>query len=212
MQTPEAAVADNDIALGRIVEAISHSKFWPETVIFVVEDDPQAGWDHIDGHRTIAQCISAYTRRKFVDSTNYNQTSMVRTMELVLGLPPMNQFDSSATPMAGCFMDTPDLTPYTVTPNTIPLDKLNPDVKAITDPRQLHWAQESIKMDLSDVDRADENTFNRILWHARKGSDDTYPTWAISFNEEEDEHEEEEEEEEEEEREREREQVKTDVD
>ena len=127
MPTPEAAVADNDLALGRIVDAISHSRFWPDTCIFVVEDDPQTGFDHIDGHRTIAQVISPYTRRKFVDSTNYNQTSMVRTIELILGLPPMNQLDSSATPMASCFTDEPDLTPYNVTPNIIPLDKLNPD-------------------------------------------------------------------------------------
>jgi len=194
MQTPESAVADNDFALGQIVDAITHSRFWKDTVIFVVEDDPQAGWDHIDGHRTIAQCISPYTRRKSVDSTNYNQTGMVRTIELVLGLPPMNQMDSSATPMSGCFQDEPDFTPYDVVPSNIPLDQLNPDTKAITDPAQLHWALESIKMDLSDVDRADENTFNRILWHARKGRDDTYPSWAIRFNEE-DEHEEEEEEE-----------------
>jgi len=180
MQTPEAAVADNDLALGRIVEAISHSKFWPETCIFVVEDDPQAGFDHIDGHRTIAQAISPYTRRKSVDSTNYNQTSMVRTIELLLGLPPLNQFDSTATPMASCFTEKPDFAPYDVTPNLIPLDKLNSETSAIADPRQLHWAKESLKMDLSDVDRADENTFNRILWHARRGRDDTYPAWAVT--------------------------------
>jgi hypothetical protein len=97
--------------------------------------------------------------------------------------------------MASCFTDAADLTPYEVVPNNIPLDQLNPETSAITDPRQLHWAKASIALDLSDVDRADEDTFNRILWHARKGSDDTYPTWAITFNEEEDEHEEEEEEE-----------------
>jgi hypothetical protein len=116
-------------------------------------------------------------------------------MELVLGLPPMNQFDSTATPMASCFTETPDFTPYEVVPNNIPLDQMNPETAAITDPAQLHWAKESIKMDLSDVDRVDEDLFNRILWHARKGSDATYPQWAISFNEEEDEAEEEEEEE-----------------
>jgi len=103
MPTPAAMVADNDLALGRIVEAISRSKFWAETCIFVVEDDPQAGFDHIDGHRTVALVASAYTRRHFVDSTNYNQTSMVRTVEQILGLPPMNQLDGSATPMASCF-------------------------------------------------------------------------------------------------------------
>jgi hypothetical protein len=180
---PEAAVADNDLALGRIVDAISHSKFWPETCIFVVEDDPQMGFDHIDGHRTVAQVISPYTRRKFVDHTNYNQTSMVRTIELLLGLPPMNQMDSSATPMVSCFQEQADLAPYDVTPNIIPLDKLNPDLKAIHDPRQKHWAEESLKLDLTDADRADENTFNHILWHARRGRDDNYPDWAVTATE-----------------------------
>ncbi len=112
MPTPEAAVADNDLALGRIVEAVSRSRFWKETCIFVVQDDPQNGFDHIDGHRTVALVISPHTKRGVVESTNYNQTSMVRTMELVLGLPPMNQFDASATPLTACFTDTPDFTPY----------------------------------------------------------------------------------------------------
>jgi hypothetical protein len=142
------------------------------------------GFDHIDGHRTVAQVISPYTRRKFVDNTNYNQTSMVRTIELVLGLPPMNQMDSSATPMSTCFQEKPDLTPYEVTPNLIPLDQLNPDLKAIHDARQKHWAEESLKLDLTDADRADENTFNRILWHARRGRDDNYPDWAVTATEE----------------------------
>jgi YVTN family beta-propeller protein len=180
MPTPEAAVADNDLALGRIVEAISHSKFWPETCIFVVQDDPQAGFDHIDGHRTVAMVISPYTRRRVVDSTNYNQTSMVRTIELLLQLPPMNQLDSSATPMASCFADEPDVTPYDAVPNQIPLDRLNPQMSQIKDPRQLHWAMESAKLDLDDIDRAEEDVFNRILWHARRGRDDTYPQWAVS--------------------------------
>ena len=114
------------MSLGRIIEAISHSKFWKDTCIFVVEDDPQMGFDHIDGHRTVAFVISPYTRRKVVDSTNYNQTSMVRTIELILGLPPMNQIDASATPMNSCFMEKADLTPYSAVPNLIPLDRLNP--------------------------------------------------------------------------------------
>ena len=185
MPTPASAVADNDLALGRIVEAVSHSKFWPETCIFVVQDDPQNGFDHIDGHRTVAMVISPYTRRGVVDSTNYNQTSMVRTIELLLGLPPMNQFDSSATPMASCFMDEADLTPYDAAANQIPLDQLNPQLSQIRDPRQRHWAAESAKLDLDDIDRADENIFNRILWHARRGSDDTYPQWAVNAKSEE---------------------------
>ncbi len=179
LPTPEAAVADNDLALGRVVEAVSHSKFWPDTAIFVVQDDPQNGFDHIDGHRTVAMVISPYARRHAVDSTNYNQTSMVRTIELILGLPPMNQLDASATPMIDCFADHADLTPYEAVKNNIPLDRLNPEVAAIRDPRQLHWARVSLDMPLDAVDEADEDTLNRILWHNARGRDDTYPAWAV---------------------------------
>ncbi|HVT27643.1 MAG TPA: bifunctional YncE family protein/alkaline phosphatase family protein, partial [Lacipirellulaceae bacterium] len=177
---PESCVANNDLALGRIIEAVSHSKFWPETCIFVVEDDPQMGFDHIDGHRTVAMVVSPYTRRHIVDSTNYNQTSLVRTIELILGLPPMNQIDASATPMSSCYMQRPDFAPYDAEPNRIPLDRMNPDLAKIKDPGARHWAQESMKLDLSEEDKADENTFNRILWHARRGRDDTYPAWAVT--------------------------------
>ena len=183
MPTPEAAVADNDLALGRVIEAVSHSKFWPKTCIFVVQDDPQSGFDHIDGHRTLAMVVSPYTRRKVVDSTNYNQTSMIRTMELILGLPPMNQFDASATAMTSCFVDQPDLTPYAAVPNVIPLDRMNPEVSSIKDRRQRHWALTSLELPLDDVDEADDDTLNRILWHSVRGSDDTYPAWAVSGGE-----------------------------
>lgn len=179
MPTPAASVADNDLALGRIVEAVSRSKFWPETCIFVVQDDPQNGFDHIDGHRTVALVISPYTRRQALDSTNYNQTSMVRTMELILGLPPMNQFDASATPMASCFANEIDVTPYTAAPNNVPLDQLNPQAADISDPRQRHWAEVSLTLPLDEVDEADEDTLNRILWHAARGNDETYPAWAV---------------------------------
>ncbi len=178
--SPEAMVADNDLALGRIVEAVSRSKFWPETCILVVEDDPQNGFDHVDGHRTVALVLSPYTRRKGVDSTNYNQTSMVRTIEIMLGLPPMNQFDASATPMASCFGDVADLAPYQPVPANIPLDRLNPRISEIQDPGQRHWAEVSLRLPLDEADEADEDTLNRILWHARRGRDDTYPAWAVS--------------------------------
>jgi len=180
MPTPEASVADNDLALGQVVEAFSHSKFWTDSAIFVVQDDPQAGFDHIDGHRTVSMVISPYARRRVVDSTNYNQTSMIRTMELILGLPPMNQLDASATAMASCFTDKPDLTPYDSVKNNIPLDRLNPPVAAIKDSRQLHWANISLKMPLDDVDEADEDTLNRVIWHSVRGKDDTYPAWAVN--------------------------------
>jgi len=163
-----------------IVQAVSQSKFWPETCIFVVEDDPQNGYDHIDGHRTVAMVISPYTRRGVVDSTQYNQISMVRTMELILGLPPMNQFDASATAMASCFTDKPDLTPYVGVRNNIPLDQLNPPLARIRDPRQRYWAEMSLKQPLDQIDAADEDVLNRILWHAARGRDDNYPAWAVS--------------------------------
>jgi hypothetical protein len=187
MPTPESSVADNDLALGRIVEAVSLSKFWPETCIFVVEDDPQAGFDHIDGHRTIGQVISPYTRRRGVDSTNYNQASMVRTIEQILGLPPMNQIDAAATPMASCFANRPDMKPYQAEKNNIPLDNINPEVARIDDPAQRHWAEVSLTLPLDEVDEADEDTLNRILWHAQRGRDDTYPDWAVNDSEDEDE-------------------------
>jgi len=184
--TPRACVADNDLALGRIVEAVSRSRFWKDTCIFVVQDDPQNGLDHVDGHRTVAFAISPYTRRGFVDHTNYNQTSMVRTMELMLGLPPMNQFDSSATPMTTCFTDRPNLEPYQAVPNEIRLDEMNPKLSEITDPRQRYWAQKSLELPLEDVDLADEHTLNQILWHSVKGYDTPYPVVARGEDEDED--------------------------
>ncbi len=172
--TPRAMVADNDLALGRIVEAVSRSKFWKDTCIFVVEDDPQNGFDHVDGHRSVALVISPYTRRKFVDHTNYNQTGMVKTIELLLGLPPMNQLDLSATPMRACFQTTADLTPYAAVPNRIRLDEMNPELKGLKG-KPLYWAKKSLELDLDDGDEADEDTLNRILWHSVKGYETPYP-------------------------------------
>jgi YVTN family beta-propeller protein len=171
--TPRAMVADNDLAVGQIVEAISKSKFWKETCIFIVEDDPQNGFDHVDGHRTVAFVISPYTKRQFVDSTNYNQTGMVRTIELILGLPPMNQLDLSATPMRHCFQDKPDLTPYTAEPNKVPLDEMNP-AKDKLKGKALAWAEKAIAMQVWLGDQADEDTFNRMLWFATRG-EEPYP-------------------------------------
>jgi hypothetical protein len=172
--TPRAMVADNDLALGRIVEAVSKSRFWPETVIFVTEDDPQNGLDHVDGHRTVGMVISPYTPRGAVVHSNYNQISMVRTIELILGLGHMNQLDLAAEPMADCFTDRKDTRPYTALPNNVPLDQMNPPLGALRGPAR-YWAEKSLELDLDDVDRADEDTFNRILWHAAKGYDVPYP-------------------------------------
>ena len=175
LPTPNAAVADNDLALGRIVEAVSHSRFWPETAIFVVEDDPQAGLDHVDGHRTVALCVSPYTRRGAVEHTHYNQTGMLRTIELILGVGPLTQLTMAANPMVECFTEQPNLKPYDCKKNNIPLDQLNPPLQALSG-KPRYWAQKSNELDLSDVDRADEATFNRILWHVVKGYDVPYPT------------------------------------
>jgi YVTN family beta-propeller protein len=172
--TPRAMVADNDLALGRVVEAITKSKFWGETCIFVVEDDPQFGFDHVDGHRSVAQVITPYTRRKYVDHTNYNQTGMVKTIELVLGLPPMNQLDLSATPMRNCFQEAPDNTPFASVPNHVPLDEMNPGMGKLSG-KALYWARKSLELDLDEADEADGETFNRILWHSVRGAEAPYP-------------------------------------
>jgi YVTN family beta-propeller protein len=175
--TPRAMVADNDLALGRIVEAVSKSKYWKETVIFVIEDDPQNGLDHVDGHRTVALCISPYTKRGTVVSTHYNQNSVLRTIELILGLPPMSQFDLISLPMTDCFTNTADLTSYQALPNNIPLDEMNPKLSSISG-KQLYWANKSMELRLNyndDLKLAEEITLNRILWYSVKGYDVPYP-------------------------------------
>ena len=184
--TPAAQVADNDLAFGKIVEAISHSPFWGQTCIFAIEDDPQAGWDHVSGYRTTAYVISPYTKRGKVISTQYNQTSLLRTMELILGLPPMNQLDASATPMSDCFAEVADFTPFTAVTNNVPLDEMNPDPKKIADSQLRKDAYVSARLPLGQPDRCPEDLFNRILWRAMKGTGVAYPEWAITVHEEED--------------------------
>jgi hypothetical protein len=178
--TPAAMVADNDLAFGQIVEAISRSRFWKDTCILAIEDDPQAGWDHVSGYRTTCYVASPYTRRAAVVSTQYNQTSLLRTMELMLGLPPMNQMDATATPMTACFTDTPDSTPFTALTNNIPLDQMNPAPKKIADPLLRKQAYASGRLPLDEADKCPEDTLNRILWHALKGSQSPYPSWAVT--------------------------------
>jgi len=178
--TPEASVADNDLAFGRIVEALSHSSFWKETVVFGIEDDPQNGWDHVSGYRTTAYCVSPYTKRGAVVSTQYNTTSLLRTIEQILGLPPMNQFDATATPMFDCFTETPDFRPFDAVPNIIPLDTMNPPKDKIADALLRRQAIQSARLDFRRIDACPEDTLNRILWHAVKGSAAPYPSWAVS--------------------------------
>ncbi|HEY5912665.1 MAG TPA: alkaline phosphatase family protein [Verrucomicrobiae bacterium] len=178
--TPAAQVADNDLAFGKIVEALSHSRFWPETCIFAIEDDPQAGWDHVSGYRTTAYVISPYTKRGQVVSTQYNHISLIRTMELILGLPPMHQLDAAATPMFDCFTDKPDLTPFVSVPNNVRLDEVNPPVKKLSDPLLRRFAQLSARLPLGAPDQCSEDLLNRIIWHAMKGPNAPYPGWAVT--------------------------------
>jgi YVTN family beta-propeller protein len=165
--TPRACVASNDLALGRIVEAISRSKYWPQFAIFVIEDDAQNGPDHVDAHRTVGLVISPYTKRKHLDSSQYSTVSMIRTIELILGLAPLSQFDAAAKPMFASFTSTPDLTPYVPEPPRINLNEVN----AAT----AYGAQRSSKMDFDEYDKIDDFELNEILWRAVKGKDAPVP-------------------------------------
>jgi YVTN family beta-propeller protein len=178
--TPAAQVADNDLAFGQIVEALSQSSFWKDTCIFGIEDDPQDGWDHVNGYRTTAYVISPYTKRHAVVNTQYNQTSLLRTIELMLGLPPMNQLDATATPMSDCFTNTPDFAPFQSVANNIPLDQMNPKPKKISDPLLRKDAYASARLPLGEPDQCPEDLLNHILWRAMKGSQAPYPAWAVS--------------------------------
>ena len=165
--TPQACVASNDLALGRLVEAVSKSKYWADTAIFVIEDDAQNGPDHVDAHRTIGLVISPYTKRGVLDSTQYTTVSMLRTMELILGLPPLSQYDAGATPMFACFNDKADTTGYTHEPARIDLNVKNTALA--------YGAERSSKMDFSEYDKIDDFELNEILWVAIKGKDTPMP-------------------------------------
>jgi YVTN family beta-propeller protein len=174
LPTPRAMVADNDLALGQIVEAVSKSRFWANTVIFVVEDDSQSGWDHVSAYRTVGLVLSPYSRMKNTNSTYYVQPSVVRTIEQILGLPPMNIQDAIANPMADCFTSVPDLTPYTSVKNNIPIDEMNPQLSSLTG-RELHYAKKSMLPVFDKIDSGEDDLLNRIIWYSIKGSS-PYPS------------------------------------
>ena len=177
---PAACVADNDLAFGRIVEALSHSRFWPKMAVFAIEDDPQDGWDHVSGYRTTCYVASPWARRGATVSTRYNTTSVLRTIGQILGLRPMNRFDASATPMFDCFGDVADPEPFTALPAGVPLDRMNGVPQSHVDPLLRDDAIASAAMDFDGVDRAPEDALNRILWRAAKGTAVPYPEWAVS--------------------------------
>jgi YVTN family beta-propeller protein len=165
--TPQAAVANNDYAIGQLVDAVSHSKYWPNTAIFIIEDDGQDGPDHVDARRTVGLVISPYVKRGTVDSTLYSTSSMVRSIELLLGLPPMSQYDAAAMPMYASFGTVPMVTPFNVIPPMIDVNAKNTN--------KSYGAEESKKMDFSDNDRAPMHALNRIIWKSIKGADSPMP-------------------------------------
>jgi hypothetical protein len=168
--TPFASMADNDLALGRIVEHLTNSKAWPNLAIFVLEDDAQNGPDHLDSHRAPAYVISPYTQRRAVDSTFYNTTTMLRTIELILGLPPMTPFDATSRPMTGVFQSKPDFTPYLVLPANVSLTEKNGPRGAL--------ARRGANLDLSAPDRAGDDEMNDLLWQSLRGGTTPLPTRA----------------------------------
>jgi hypothetical protein len=165
--TPTAFLADNDLALGRVVEGVSKSKFWKETAIFVVEDDAQNGSDHVDAHRTVALVISPWTKHKHVDSSMYSTASMLRTMELILGLKPMSQYDAAARPMFASFQGAADETPYAHVVPKVDLKEKN---------RRTAWgANISEKFDLTKEDAVDDLVLGEVIWRSVKGADSPMP-------------------------------------
>jgi YVTN family beta-propeller protein len=172
--TPSAMAADNDLALGQIVEALSQTPFWKRMAIFVVEDDAQGGVDHVDGHRTVAFAISPYVRRGLIDSTFYSQQSMVKTIELILGLPAMSLFDRIATDMRASFTDRPDFAPYQAVTPKQPLDERNPPPESLQGAAR-HAAIESARMDFTHPDDVPFDRLNRILWGSVRGWNARYP-------------------------------------
>jgi hypothetical protein len=172
--TPRAMVADNDLALGEIVEALSRTAFWKKMLILVVEDDAQDGVDHVDGHRTVALAVSPYVRRGHVDSTFYSQPSLLKTIELILGLPSLSLFDLIATDLRASFQDTPDLTPYTAVAPKQSLFDVNPAVGALQGAARLA-ALDSARMRFDVPDAAPTRRLNEIVWHVVKGWRTRYP-------------------------------------
>ena len=166
--TPFAHVADNDLAVGRLVEHIAKSPIWENSVIFIVEDDAQNGPDHVDAHRSPAYIAGGFVKRNFVDHTMYSTSSVLRTIELILGLPPMTQYDASATAMWRCFSKTPDKTPFKGLPSNINLNDLNP--------KGTKLAAMAKGLDFTAVDRVPDEIMNTMIWKAIKGENSTVPT------------------------------------
>ena len=165
--TPFAHVADNDLAVGMFVEYLSKSPLWKESAVFIIEDDAQNGADHVDAHRTTAYIAGGFVKRKFIDHTMYSTSSMLRTMELILGLQPMSQYDAAAEPMWRCFTSTADISPFVSLPSNINLNEKNIVLNK--------WQQKSETFDFTHEDRAPDLEFSELLWYAVKGDHIPFP-------------------------------------
>ena len=167
LPTPRAMVADNDLAVGKFVEHLSKSKLWAESAVFILEDDAQNGPDHVDAHRSVLLVASPYTKRNAVVSSMYSTSSVLRTIELILGLPPMSQYDAAAPSLWECFMTTPDTKPYTALPNNIDLDELNTEKNKLSE-RSAHYP-------LDQEDAIPDNEFSEVIWKTVRGLDSKMP-------------------------------------
>ena len=165
--TPFAHVADNDLAVGLFIEYISKSPIWKETAVFIVEDDAQNGPDHVDAHRTTAYVAGGFVKRKFTDHTMYSTSSLLRTIELILGMPPMTQYDAAAEPMWRCFSTSADITPFESVPLQVDISEKNMALN--------EWQQRSELFDLSKEDAVPDLEFNIVLWHGIKGDNTPFP-------------------------------------
>ena len=165
--TPRAMNASADFAVGQLIERITHSPYWPETAVFIVEDDAQNGADHVDARRTVGLVVSPYTKRRFVDSTLYTTSAMLRTIELLLGLPPMTQYNAAALPMYNAFNTATEPAPYTT---------IRPKTDVIKKNTAASWgARASLEMNLDEVEEAPMFALNEILWKSVKGADSEMP-------------------------------------
>jgi YVTN family beta-propeller protein len=166
--TPNAMVADNDLALGRIIEKISHSKSWENTVIFVTQDDSQGGWDHVSAYRTVGLVVSAYSKKNTVN-TRYNQVSMLRTIEQILGLPPMNTMDATSRLMTDCFTTIKNVATYTALSSNIALNEMNKPLKSLTGVAKKMALQSQYEV-FNEIDGGKDDKMNRIIWFYTKGN------------------------------------------
>lgn len=170
-------MADNDLAFGRVVDAVSHSKEWKDTCIFMIEDDGQALPDHVDGHRTAFSVISPYTKRRFVDSSFYCTVSLLRSIELMLGLNTMNAFDAHTAPAMACFQNQPDLTPYDHCPNKRPLDERNKPYDRLDAKGQAMYRL-SASLNWKHLDAPDPAKLSLVHWYSLTGGR-RYPNWYV---------------------------------